>query len=197
MKVWRVVAMGMLLAGAALADERGVVASKPLYRDPVYDGAADPTLIWDRAGKRWLMFYTNRRANVAGLEGVTWVHGTPIGMAESRDGGGTWKYVGVAKIGYGDEKRDTYWAPDVVWDGTKYHMFVTFVPGTPKDWNAERRMVHLTSADLVNWGEAKVVKLASDRVIDASVCRLPNGTWGMWYNNERDHKSIYFAKSKD
>src|ERR1700761_4499548 len=67
------------------------VAPKPLYRDPIYDGAADPTLIWDRAGHRWVMFYTNRRANAQNLPGgVAWVHGTRIGMAASTDGGVTW-----------------------------------------------------------------------------------------------------------
>ena len=66
------------------------VAPKPLYRDPVYDGAADPTLIWDRAGHRWVMFYTNRRASAENLPGVSWVHGTRIGMAASTDGGATW-----------------------------------------------------------------------------------------------------------
>src|ERR1700744_3383518 len=67
---------------------------KPLYRDPIYDGAADPTLIWDRAGHRWVMFYTNRRANAQNLPGgVAWVHGTRIGMAASTDGGVTWKYL--------------------------------------------------------------------------------------------------------
>ena len=37
------------------------------------------------------MLYTNRRANVPGLRGVAWVHGTRIGIAESEDGGATWK----------------------------------------------------------------------------------------------------------
>src|SRR5258707_3490035 len=58
----------------------GRVASKPLYRDPVFDGAADPVIIWNPQMKKWWMFYTNRRANVPGLSGVTWVHGTPIGI---------------------------------------------------------------------------------------------------------------------
>jgi len=33
------------------------------------------------------MFYTNRRSNAPGLDGVKWVHGTRIGIAESSDGG--------------------------------------------------------------------------------------------------------------
>ena len=34
-------------------------------------------------------------------------------------------------------------------------------------------------------------------MIDASVTPLPGGGWRMWYNNERDKKSIYYADSKD
>jgi hypothetical protein len=81
--VFVIVALG--LPGVAAP----AIAPKPLYRDPVYDGAADPTVIWDRAGHRWVMFYTNRRANAENLPGVSWVHGTRIGIAESTDGGGT------------------------------------------------------------------------------------------------------------
>jgi len=64
-------------------------ASKPLYHDPVFDGAADPTVIWNRKEKKWFMFYTNRRATAPGQTGVTWVHGTRIGIAESSNGGAT------------------------------------------------------------------------------------------------------------
>ncbi|MCA9734240.1 family 43 glycosylhydrolase, partial [candidate division KSB1 bacterium] len=46
------------------------VAPKPLFRDPIYDGAADPAIIWNREEKRWFMLYTNRRANLEGLDGV-------------------------------------------------------------------------------------------------------------------------------
>jgi hypothetical protein len=41
------------------------------------------------------------------------------------------------------------------------------------------------------------LKLAVDRVIDAAVYPLPGGKWRMWYNNERDGKSIYYADSPD
>ena len=55
---------------------------KPLYDDPVYHGAADPVIIYNKAKKKWWMLYTNRRANVPGLSGVAWVHGTRLGIAE-------------------------------------------------------------------------------------------------------------------
>jgi sucrose-6-phosphate hydrolase SacC (GH32 family) len=147
------------------------------------------------------MFYTNRRANVAGLSGVAWVHGTRIGIAESKDGGVTWKRFGDANIELGPDlggDEPTCWAPDVITapDGV-HHMFLTVVPGVFESWQHPRTMVHLTSKDLVNWTNPRPVDLASDRVIDACVFALPGGGWRMWYNNERDNKSIYFADSPD
>jgi len=53
-------------ASSVLAADPGLVAAKPLFRDPVFDGAADPRLIWNPQTKRWWMFYTNRRGNVPG-----------------------------------------------------------------------------------------------------------------------------------
>jgi hypothetical protein len=32
--------------------QAGLVAAKPLFRDPVYDGAADPVVVWNRAEKK-------------------------------------------------------------------------------------------------------------------------------------------------
>jgi hypothetical protein len=78
----------------------GNLADKPLFRDPVFDGAADPAVIWNKKEKKWFMFYTNRRANAPGLDGVSWVHGTLIGIAESADGGATWKYRDTCDIQY-------------------------------------------------------------------------------------------------
>jgi len=179
----------------------GNVAPQPLYRDPVFDGAADPVVIWNPHLQRWRMFYTNRRANVPGLSGVAWVHGTHIGIAESADGGATWTHAGTADIELpaeigGDEP--THWAPDVITapDGT-HHMYLTVVPGVFEDWNHPRRIVHLTSSNLRQWNYVSTLKLASENVIDACVFPRPEGGWRMWYNNERDRKSIYYADSPD
>ncbi len=176
-------------------------APQPLYRDPVFDGAADPVVIWNPSTETWWMFYTNRRANVPGLSGVAWVHGTRVSIAESKDRGITWTRVGDAAIELppeigGDEP--THWAPDVLTgpDGT-HHMYLTVVPGVFEDWRHPRRIVHLTSEDLFNWEYRSALELTSDRVIDAGVARLPDGTWRMWYNNERDGKSIDYADSPD
>lgn len=188
-------ASGCSATGLA-AVPQGTIAAKPLYRDPVYDGAADPVLCWNRDEEKWFMFYTNRRANAAEARGVSWVHGTPIGIAESSDGGATWTYRADAKIGYGAEDA-TYWAPEVIAHEGVYHMYLTYVPGIFSDWNHPREILHLTSVDLVAWAYQSTLKLSSDRVIDACVWRLADGTWRMWYNNERDGKSIYYADSQD
>jgi len=190
----------MCMALALRAEERGVLAPKPVFRDPVFDGAADPIVVWNPQVQRWWMFYTNRRANQAGLSGVAWVHGCRIGIAESKDGA-TWTYVGTAEIELPAElsgTEPTQWAPEIVRseDGV-HHLFLTVVPGVFEDWRHPRRIVHLTSSDLLHWGHAEALTLASDRVIDASVHRLPGGGWRMWYNNERDGKSTYFADSPD
>ncbi|UOQ70459.1 hypothetical protein [Hymenobacter cellulosilyticus] len=185
------------LGALAQANPAGKLAAKPLFRDPVYDGAADPVVIWNKKEQKWWMFYTNRRATDTTAQGVTWVHGTRIGIAESGDGGATWRYRDTANIGYRPTPQYTHWAPDVVEDKGLYHMFLTYVPGVFTDWNHPRHILHLTSSDLLNWQYQSTLALATDKVIDASVLRLPDGTWRMWYNNERAGKSIYYTDSPD
>lgn len=236
MKRFVLLALGLLaFTSTLLARAEKEAAPKPLFRDPVFDGAADPVVVWNPHARAWWMFYTNRRANVPGLSGVAWVHGTAIGIAESRDGGETWTYVGTADIALppevaGPSESATLWAPEVVPAATPgnpigyphpapstnhgteahgpsnpigdsaagtHHMFLTVVPGVFEDWKHPRRIVHLTSADLRHWAYRSTLALSSDRVIDAGVHRLPNGTWRLWYNNERDGKSIYYADSPD
>lgn len=180
-------------------------APKPLFRDPVHDGAADPVVVWNPQVKRWWMFYTNRRANITNEPGVAWVHGTRLGIAESANGGVNWNYLGTAQIElpeeYGGNTNVSHWAPEIFTapDG-EHHMFLTVVPGVFKDWDHPRHIMHLTSRDLRKWSHAQPLKLATDRVIDACALRIGAGTnqiWRLWYNNERDRKSIYYADSPD
>ncbi|MES2037356.1 MAG: family 43 glycosylhydrolase [Pseudomonadota bacterium] len=186
--------------GAPMINQ-GKLAAKPLFRDPIMDGAADPVLVRNTALGKWWMFYTNRRANASDASGVAWVHGTRIGIAESDDEGANWHYIGEADIelplSMGGVEA-THWAPDIIRaDDGSYHMLLTVVPGIFHDWKHPRHMVHLRSQDLRHWRNARVLQLASDRVIDATVLRLPEGGYRMWYNNEVDKKSIYYADSAD
>jgi hypothetical protein len=177
--------------------QTGKKANKPLFRDPIYDGATDPTIIWNSKEHKWFMFYTARRAKDTTLSKIAWVHGSGIGIAESSDGGATWKYRDTCDINYRKNPGYTFWAPEVVEFKGLYHMFLSYVPGVFDDWRHPRNMVHLTSTDLIHWKFEAVIKLASEKVIDACLFQLSDGTWRMWYNNEADKKSIYYADSPD
>jgi len=176
-------------------------ASRPLFRDPVHDGAADPIVIWNRTLGAWWMFYTNRRAKDPAIPDIAWVHGTRLGIAESRDGGATWRHLGSARIDLppelGHESTITHWAPEILFHEGLHHMYLTVVPGIFDTWQHPRSLVHLTSPDLQHWTYRSTLKLASDRVIDACVARLPSGKWRMWYNDERAGKAINAAESDD
>ena len=194
-------ALSVIASARIHAATEASAARKPLFRDPIHDGAADPKLVWNPQVNRWWMFYTNRRANVTNAPGVAWVHGTRLGIAESADGGVSWRYVGTAQIELPPRfggARTTHWAPEVFTapEGT-HHMLLTVVPGVFADWGHPRSIVHLTSTNLLDWANAQPLTLVSDRVIDACILPLPDGTWRMWYNNERDRKSIYYADSND
>ncbi|HWA09744.1 MAG TPA: glycosyl hydrolase [Opitutaceae bacterium] len=178
----------------------GKLAPRPLYRDPPFDAPTDPVFCFNAETNKWFMYYTARRATAKDAPGVTWIHGSSIGMAESSDGGATWTYRGTADIRYGKDAHPddfTYWAPEVIWVEGTYHMFLTYVPGIFNDWNHPREIVHLTSKDGVKWDAIGHVDLGSDRTIDACVMQLPNGTWRMWYKDERKEKSLSYADSPD
>ncbi|CAM4464032.1 glycosyl hydrolase [Paenibacillus typhae] len=169
----------------------------PLFRDPVYDGAADPVIIWNREAQEWWMIYTNRRVTAEG-EGVAWVHGTDLGVASSRDGGTSWLYRGTLQgldIEWG---RNTFWAPEIIWHEGLYHMYVSYIQGIPSGWAGHRRdMLHYTSTNLLEWNFRSRLELSSDRVIDACIHELPGGGFRMWYKDEANGSHTYAADSKD
>jgi hypothetical protein len=169
----------------------------PLFRDPIFDGPTDPTLIYNAMTSEWWMFYTARRANVD-TEGVAWVHGTDIGIATSRDGGRSWLYRGVAQGLNYEPGRNTYWAPEIIWHDGVYHMYVSYITGVPTAWVGNRDILHYTSKDLWNWQLVGPLQLSSRRVIDACVWPVPNtGGFRMWYKDEANHSHIYAADSND
>lgn len=192
-KRWLCLAVPLVLLNVLSAQKPAV---KPVFDDPVYHGAADPSIVYNPAKKRWWMFYTNRRATLDDPAGVQWVHGTRIGIAESKDGK-TWAYLDTANINYRPDAGYTFWAPEIVSNKGMYHMYLTYVPGIFSDWNHPRTIVHLTSKDLRNWHYESTLPLVVPKVIDACVFPVSDSLWRMWYNNERDGKSIWYADSKD
>jgi Glycosyl hydrolases family 43 len=178
-----------------------------LYRDPVYDGATDPTVVRD-AGGGWWMFYTQRRATHPDPgPGVAWVHGSRIGVAHSDDGL-RWAYAGTLEPSDGMLALDpsgppavvaaTQWAPDVIHDGARWRMYLTEIEGIPSRWEGHRRrIVEYVSEDLRTWALRGPLALASDRVIDAAVARCPDGRWRLWCKDEAADSVTAVAVSDD
>jgi hypothetical protein len=167
----------------------------PLFRDPIFDGAADPVVVWNRQAHEWWIIYTNRRASVEGPK-FAWVHGTDLGVASSSDGGRSWLYRGTLQgldIEWG---RNTFWAPEIYWHEGTYHMYVSYIQGVPHDWPGHKREIqHYTSPDLLQWTFQSKLALSSDKVIDACIYQLPSGVFRMWYKDEADHSKTYAADS--
>lgn len=173
------------------------IAGKPLYRDPVFDGATDPAIIYNRNTKTYEMFYTQRRATIQSPDpkDVSWVHGSEIGIATSSDGA-NWQYQGTANLPQ-ECAAQTKWAPDIFFDNGKYHMFLTNVPGVFSNWNAPRFMTHLTSNDLRQWKCEGRLDVGTERAIDASVYKFGRNNYGLWFKDESKDSRIFFAQSTD
>jgi beta-xylosidase len=176
-----------------------IAAPKPLFRDPVHDGAADVSIVYDRARRLWTMFYTNRRADLKlpDEKDVSWVHGTAIGIATSRDGL-QWQYQGVADIP-ASCTGPTLWAPDLYYENGTYHMTLSVVEGIYARWNDPRertKVVHLTSQDLGSWHCAETYDLGTPRVIDTGLLKLDDGTYRIWFK-DLARSRIYSADSRD
>lgn len=172
--------------------------SQPIFADPVLDGAADPTVIWNAGRSEWWMFYTNRRAHLGGAD-VSWIHGSPIGIATSPDGW-TWTYRGTAQglDPVAAETPNTQWAPEVIRVGDAYHMFLTFIAGAPGTFiGVERTILHLTSPDLETWTHHGGIALPTPNAIDACVARCPDGYWRLWYKDETRGSGTHVAMSED
>jgi hypothetical protein len=191
-------------AGALAADAvaRGSIRPpSPLYSDPPHGAPTDPVVL--RGPHRadgvdeWWMFYTQRRSAAEG-PGVSWVHGSDIGVATSTDGGISWAYRGVVEGIDPRPGRNTLWAPEILFAEGRFHMFVTYIEGVPDRWEGHARSIlHHVSDDLVSWEYRGVVPLSSDRVIDACVFPLPAGGYRMWFKEEAAGSATWAADSPD
>lgn len=171
-------------------------ANAPLFKDPIHNGASDPVVIYNEEKGTHYMLYTARRADVE-EEGVMWVHGSDIGIAESADSGNSWEYIGICKGLEYESGSNTYWAPEVIRHGNFYHMYVSYVPGIPSDWKHPRYILHYTSSDLIHWNFESKLNLSSEKVIDACVFQMPSGIFRMWYKDEKNGSHTYYADSSD
>ncbi|MDI4632189.1 hypothetical protein J7U46_03925 [Pelomonas sp. V22] len=194
----------LLCLGAALllSQSAAAQAPRPLYRDPLFDGAADVSLVFNQGLRRWEMFYTNRRAalRLEDPKDVSWVHGTRVSIASTEDGN-TWQREGDAEFPSectgGPVDRSTHWAPEILEHEGVYHLWLTVVPGIHSRWTGTRFLQHLTSTDLRRWHCADQLDLGSQRIIDASVVRLADGRWRLWFKDEAQGSKLFAADSAD
>lgn len=165
------------------------------FRDPIFDGPTDPVVVTAPDGSLRL-FYTQRRASLE-LPGVEWVHGTAIGVAESYDGGVTWRYRGTVAGLDPIDGLHTQWAPDIVRIDGRYLMFLTWIERVRRDWTGRASIVQFESSDLDTWTRLGEVDLGSDRVIDAAVALCGDGRYRLWYKDERRESTTWAAVSDD
>lgn len=175
--------------------KRGINVPSPLFRDPIYDGATDPVVVWNKEERCWWMFYTQRRSSCITI-GVSNIHGTKIGIACSKDGN-KWLYRGTIPNLDFEPGHNTFWAPEVIFAEGEYHMYVSYITGIPVDWNYERHIIHYTSKDLWNWKYEQIIPLSSERVIDACVYEIGPHEYKMWYKDEDNQSHSYSAISQD
>lgn len=170
-------------------------APAPMYRDPIYDGAADPVLVWNRGEKNWWMFYSARRANIP-TNDVSAYYGTRIGAASSSDHGGTWIFRGYIDLEF-EKGWNTFWAPDIIFHNGVYHMFVAYIKGVRSHWGGDANIVHFTSKNLFDWHYESPLKLSSAKVIDATIFKMHNGVFRIWYKDETRGSVTMMSESAD
>lgn len=171
-------------------------APAPLYRDPIYDGAADPMVIRNEQNGKFYMFYTQRRANQT-VCGTSFYYGTSIGVAESENGA-YWYYLGALELEF-EFGHNTFWAPEIVYnpDNGVYHMYVSYIRGIHFEWKGDATIEHYTSGDLLHWEHIGSISIPSSKIIDPCIYRLPDNSWRMWYKDERNKSYTGYADSKD
>lgn len=171
------------------------IASAPLYRDPIYDGVADPIVVWNREECSWWMLYTQRKSNME-TGNVAYCYGTDIAIASSQDNGKTWSYRGTLDLEI-NRGKNTFWAPDVVYFNNEYHMFVAYIEGARTNWGGKARMAHYTSTNMWDWTFEGFLRLSSDNMIDATLFQMPDGKWRIWYKDDANRAVIMMAESDD
>ena len=146
---------------------------KPLFADPNYHGSCDPEVVWNAGAREWWVFYTARRAT---RESASYV-GTPIGVIASKDLR-AWRFLGYAGFDGRRSQPDmpvTFWAPGIIRDGDRYHMFVTYKPTAAPPWGGDGEIRHYVApaSDLLHgWKLAAPPDFPQSDPIDATLIKV-------------------------
>ncbi|MCX6877612.1 MAG: SUMF1/EgtB/PvdO family nonheme iron enzyme [Verrucomicrobia bacterium] len=174
-------------------------AAAPLFDDPVWHGAADPSVLWNPLAREFTIYYTQRRATLQNSNGVDWVHGSAIGMATSKDGV-QWKYAGICTgdegLGTPMDQKCSWWAPSVMFNDNQFHLLVSCVDGIYADWTGKRTIKYFISQNGKEWKYRQTLPLSSDNCIDPCVHKIGD-QWFVWYKDEGHESKTYAATSPD
>ena len=125
----------------------------PLYRDPIYDGAADPMVIRKESDDKFYMFYTQRRANQQ-VENVSFCYGTKIGVAESEDGA-NWHYRGALDLDF-EFGHNTFWAPEIIFNPEETLFMRKCAQAGARAFNGLKMLLYQGIAGFELWNNVKV-----------------------------------------
>ena len=117
-------------------------------------------------------------------------------IAPTEPGCAGWRYAGTAELPF-TEGKTTYWAPEVIFDGENYRMFVSSVDGVYAEWAGKAEILQFVSPDLVKWTPLGAIPIDSPRVIDACAFPLPSGGWRLWYKDEARGSHTYYIDTSD
>lgn len=173
----------------------------PIYANPNYCGSCDPEIVWNPCTEEWIFFYTGRRPAL----GVAATCGNPIGVATSKDFI-HWAFEGYCMFdgeGGKPDSEHTFWAPGVIIDGNEAHMFVTYKEDATPPWGIGGCIAHYKApiANMLSGWKRVNVTISEDNCLDASVIKLKNGKFRMYYvggiNNPetKGRKTIRYAES--
>ena len=170
------------------------IAPAPMYKCPMGDAPAQPSIIWNHQEKCWFMFYHQRNKHSVLREeyALSFIAGTDIGIASSSDNGKTWRYRGIAEGLNFEPGRNTWAMPEVVCCDGVYHLFCNYMQGYPtiRDYSEQdpSYTLHYTSKDLWHWEFYGRItegqnKEGLNRISSPFVYRMPNGKWRMFYTD--------------
>ena len=76
-------------------------------------------------------------------------------------------------------------------------MFVVYIRGVRNHWGGNSQIMHFTSQDLWDWKVDKPLKLSSEKVIDATILKKPDGKFRIWYKDETRGSITMMSESSD
>ncbi|MEV6940456.1 hypothetical protein AB0N07_00190 [Streptomyces sp. NPDC051172] len=104
------------------------LSERPLLRDPVYDGAADPVAVRNRQAGEWCLIHTSRHATAPGPDAGR-VHGPDLAWPPRRSG--------AAPVSHVPGVPDSWTGPARIRHGTSPDLLARTQPGAP-DLDSDR-----------------------------------------------------------